>query len=182
MGRERHVAVRFLFVSSNVIIDQGPAWYWIVLPAFTGLLGAGLVAWWQGRQGIDRWRRERRIAAYSDFISAHHAFEAQFPRWLVPLSINPYSPDSVEAQHTATSLVDRIRSCLSVIDMVGPEKVRQLAKAASATVDTAIANSGTMAAVMKSGGASSWDSYQTSLSETRRKFTEGAQEVLGTHD
>jgi hypothetical protein len=62
-------------VESVVIVNAKPAWWLVVLPASTGLLGAGLGAWWQGRVSRDHWRRDARIEAYSELLARHHAFE-----------------------------------------------------------------------------------------------------------
>jgi hypothetical protein len=42
----------------------------IVLPALTGLAGAVVVAWYQGRRQSRQWLNDVRLRAYAEFIDA----------------------------------------------------------------------------------------------------------------
>jgi hypothetical protein len=56
----------------------GTAWWLIVLPAFTGLAGALIVAAYQGRASRQAWKNDARLRAYSEFIERVFEFDRTF--------------------------------------------------------------------------------------------------------
>jgi len=113
-------------MDSVIIVETGPAWWLVVLPALTGLAGAGLVAWWQGVQGRDHWRRDARIKAYSDLLARHHAFEralAEFARG------TDWGDDQLAAQLIQLAeKMHEVAAAISMIEIVGPPAVLKIAQ------------------------------------------------------
>jgi hypothetical protein len=105
---------------TTVVIHNGPQWWLVVLPALTGLLGAGLVAWWQGRRGVDRWRRDTRLKAFAEFLTAHHEIERALVEYFAASkSIPPGDPKRLEYGSKISERINDVRSGASIIELVG---------------------------------------------------------------
>jgi hypothetical protein len=51
------------------------SWWLVVLPAFTGLLGAAIVALYQGRRQHQQWKNDERLSIYSDALDLLFEFD-----------------------------------------------------------------------------------------------------------
>jgi hypothetical protein len=162
----------------TVVIQNGPQWWIVVLPALTsGLLGAALVAWWQGRLGMDRWRRDTRLRAFTDFLTAHHEFERALIEFYASRS-HPPGPRTFEFASSLSERFNDVRSAASMIELVGPASPVGAANKCLESVQDSVTGAAAIRAALDKNDRTGHDATLNRLRDDRASFTLSATSAL----
>ena len=103
------------------IISESTPWWLVVLPAFTGLAGAWLVAIYQHRGGNKKWKKDARLLAYTNLISLSQSSS----QMVVDLLANLPEATAIGLSAKFSS----VSNAVTVVGMVGPASMVGYAQA-----------------------------------------------------